>query len=114
VPAPPDNIQIDVPAPNPNLTTRERYAMHRTNPACGGCHTLLDPIGLGFENYDAIGRYRETENGKMVDATGELAGTTGSDGAFRGAAELGARLGPSWARASRRASSCPAAWSATG
>ena len=37
----------------PNLTTRERFAQHSADPLCAACHKLMDPIGLGFENYDA-------------------------------------------------------------
>jgi hypothetical protein len=95
VPAPPDNMAIEVPPPKPNLTTRERYAAHRTNAVCAGCHSVLDPIGMGFESWDAVGRYRATENGKAIDVSGELTGTSKSDGVFRGTVELGKRLATS-------------------
>jgi hypothetical protein len=52
---------------------RARLEQHRQNPSCAGCHKVLDPIGLGLENFDAIGRYRESyANGDAVDASGEL------------------------------------------
>jgi hypothetical protein len=52
---------------------RERLEAHRSNAGCAGCHQILDPIGLGLENFDAIGRYRETyAGGDLVDAAGEL------------------------------------------
>jgi hypothetical protein len=51
-------------------TLRERMAAHSAEPRCAGCHDLMDPIGLGLENYDAIGRYRDTENGETIDASG--------------------------------------------
>ncbi|HYJ07484.1 MAG TPA: DUF1585 domain-containing protein, partial [Polyangiaceae bacterium] len=57
-------------------------------------------LGFGFENYDAIGRYRDRENGTPVDATGELTGTD-VDGTFTGAVELAARLA-----VSKRVQSC--------
>src|SRR5262249_28467571 len=60
------------PKPNARLTTRERYADHRDNPACAGCHNFLDPLGFALENYDGIGRYRDTENGKPIDASAEI------------------------------------------
>ena len=60
------------PTPDPTKTTRERFDAHRTNPACASCHQVMDPLGFGLENYDAIGRYRATENGKPIDATGDL------------------------------------------
>ena len=43
------------------LTNRERLAMHLSNPSCASCHRLIDPIGFGFEQFDAIGRYREKQ-----------------------------------------------------
>jgi hypothetical protein len=56
------------------LTMRERVAEHRRNPACAACHQLLDPPGFALENYDAVGRWRTTENGVPVDASGSLPG----------------------------------------
>src|SRR5207247_1055730 len=51
------------------LTMRERMAQHRTNPACSSCHQLMDPIGLSFENFDAIGRWRTRGDGDVpIDA----------------------------------------------
>lgn len=55
-------------------TLRERMKQHSTSAACSGCHSLLDPIGFGLENFDAIGRYRETENGVPIDASSTHAG----------------------------------------
>ena len=54
------------------LSMRERMAAHRSNPACMGCHKLMDPIGFSLENYDAVGRYRAGEGGTPIDATGNL------------------------------------------
>jgi hypothetical protein len=50
--------QID---PYSGKTARERVALHTADPVCAGCHALIDPMGLPFENYDAVGRYRATE-----------------------------------------------------
>ena len=47
-------------------------AEHRANPACAGCHRLMDPVGFTFENYDAVGRWRTAEDGKPIDASGGL------------------------------------------
>ena len=56
-----------------NLSLRERTELHRSDPVCANCHRLLDPIGFGLENFDAIGRWREQdENGEPIDASGEL------------------------------------------
>jgi len=54
------------------LSMRERMAEHRTNPACAGCHKLMDPIGFSLENFDAVGRWRTAEDGKPIDASGGL------------------------------------------
>ncbi len=58
-----------------NLSLRERTELHRTNPVCANCHKILDPIGFGLENFDAIGRWREQDaQGQPIDAAGELPG----------------------------------------
>ncbi|MCA9195727.1 MAG: DUF1592 domain-containing protein, partial [Planctomycetales bacterium] len=55
------------------LTLRERTEMHRSDPVCNNCHVILDPIGFGLENFDAIGRWRERDdNGEAIDCSGEL------------------------------------------
>lgn len=90
VPPPPDGIIVTVPN-DPRLTTRERYAQHAEDPACRACHHLIDPIGFGFEHYDALGRYRTTDNGKPVDASGAIPSATGEE-RFRDAVELGQKL----------------------
>jgi hypothetical protein len=48
--------------------------VHRTDPSCASCHTLTDVIGLGFENFDAVARWRTTENGATIDPSGDLDG----------------------------------------
>jgi mono/diheme cytochrome c family protein len=58
-----------------NLTLRQRTELHRTNVVCANCHKILDPIGFGLENFDAIGRWRsEDDTGGPIDAAGELPG----------------------------------------
>ena len=58
-----------------NLTLRERTELHRRDPVCANCHKILDPIGFGLENFDAIGSWRERDdNGEPIDASGELPG----------------------------------------
>jgi hypothetical protein len=58
-----------------NLTLRQRTELHRTNAMCANCHKLLDPIGFGLENFDAIGRWRDQDDtGGKIDAAGELPG----------------------------------------
>jgi hypothetical protein len=89
-PPPPDvpKLPETPPGATPNLTMRERLAVHRQLPQCGACHNAIDPIGLGLENFDAIGRFRATEAGKPIDAAGELPDGT----KFSGPAELAAIL----------------------
>jgi hypothetical protein len=94
VPPPPVNANITPPAVRADATTRQRFTQHRADPACAACHTLMDPIGLGFEHYDAVGQWRDTENNLPIDATGDI---TGSDvsGPFDGAVQLSQKLAQS-------------------
>jgi hypothetical protein len=71
-PPPPPGVDIPPFEPGEGGTMREQLEKHRADPACAACHNLMDPIGLGFEHYDAIGRYREQENGQPIDASGTL------------------------------------------
>jgi hypothetical protein len=95
LPPPPDDIDINPPAVDPEATTRERYEAHTTDPACAGCHNMMDPIGFGFENYDAVGLYRTKEGTLPVDASGEVVGADDADGEFVGAVELAKQLAES-------------------
>jgi alkylation response protein AidB-like acyl-CoA dehydrogenase len=74
---PPPPPPADVPSLRENtvsasLPIRERLAEHRNNTACAGCHKLIDPVGFGLEEFDAVGRWRTVEEGKAIDATGGL------------------------------------------
>ncbi|MEM6996529.1 MAG: DUF1592 domain-containing protein, partial [Myxococcota bacterium] len=93
-PPPPPGINAIPPNLDPNATTREIFEAHTEDPACAGCHSLIDGIGLGFEGYDAIGAYRETQNGLPVDQTGTVLGSD-VDGDFDGAVELANKLATS-------------------
>ncbi len=56
-----------------NLTLRERLALHRERADCAGCHEKIDPLGFALENFDAIGKWRESyENGREIDSSGTL------------------------------------------
>jgi hypothetical protein len=55
-----------------NLSVRKRLAAHRANAACARCHNLIDPVGFSLENFDAVGRWRDIEEGTPVDASGGL------------------------------------------
>ena len=75
VPPPPGNVDFSL-VQNTNdpryKTVRQRLTAHRNEPMCAGCHKIMDPIGLSFENFDTAGEYRTTENGAPIDASGEL------------------------------------------
>ncbi len=71
---PPPNVG-EVEPLNPNKPTRERFAAHTSNPNCQSCHQYIDEIGFGFENYDAVGRFRATEgNSIAINASGTISG----------------------------------------
>lgn len=78
VPSPPPNVPpLEKQDKNQvaRLTLRQRTELHRTNPVCANCHRILDPIGFGLENFDAIGRWRDKDDsGGPIDAAGELPG----------------------------------------
>jgi hypothetical protein len=76
----------------PEVTMRQRLALHRTGPSCAACHSKMDPMGFGMEDFDSVGLYRTKEGTSPVDASGVLDGP-GLDGStFSGLAELGAAL----------------------
>jgi len=61
-------------------SVRERIEQHRANPTCAGCHKIMDPIGLALENFDAIGRWRTSDEGVAIDASAQLVDGTPLDG----------------------------------
>jgi Protein of unknown function (DUF1592)/Protein of unknown function (DUF1588)/Protein of unknown function (DUF1585) len=63
-----------------DLSIREKMAQHRDNPACSGCHQLMDPVGFSFENYDAVGRWRTVDDAKKIDVAGSLPDGTKFEG----------------------------------
>ncbi|MDP2308397.1 MAG: DUF1592 domain-containing protein [Pseudomonadota bacterium] len=87
IPPPPADVDTSIPeADSTSPTLRDRLQTHLENPTCAGCHQLTDPIGLGLENFDGIGRWRDTENDVTIDASGELDQLSFSDGWELGAA----------------------------
>ncbi len=96
LPPPPANLVFRTPANADTLPQRALLEQHQNDPTCSGCHTLMDPIGFGFENYDALGRYRTSyPNGEAVDSSGEIVGESDVEGTFQNAIELSAKLGES-------------------
>lgn len=89
-PPPPENVPPleDTKVGAAPRSMRERLSQHRANPVCASCHSRIDGLGFALENYDAIGRWRDEDGGKPIDASGEL-----SDGSkFTGPVELKAML----------------------
>ena len=75
-PPPPANVDTNLeeedPAARP-ASIRERLERHRSEPLCASCHTIIDPLGFGLENFDAIGGWRTVdERGNPVDAVGRM------------------------------------------
>jgi len=62
------------------LSLRERMEQHRANPVCAGCHKVMDPIGFALENFDAVGQWRTTDDGAVIDPSGTLYNGTKVDG----------------------------------
>ncbi|MCA8993721.1 MAG: DUF1592 domain-containing protein [Planctomycetaceae bacterium] len=78
---PPDNVpQLKENNVSARLPVRERLAQHRADPNCASCHDIIDPLGFSLENFDAVGRWRELEEGVSVDSTGMLPDGTRFDG----------------------------------
>jgi hypothetical protein len=76
IPPPPANVNTALPEANEDAPTlRQRSEIHMRVESCRACHAAMDPIGLGFENFDGIGKFRKTEHGATIDASGELDGT---------------------------------------
>ncbi len=76
-PPPPnvDSLEKQDTAVNAELTLRQKMERHRTDPTCASCHRVMDPLGFGLENFDAVGRWRDRDDsGTFIDAQGELPG----------------------------------------
>src|SRR6185369_7603817 len=69
---PPNDVKLMLPDPAPGITTRARYEAHLQVDECSGCHRQMDPIGFGFEGFDAIGRARTEDEGEAVDTSGSI------------------------------------------
>lgn len=74
LPDPPESIANEIAPPDPGsgATGRDRYSMHQQNAVCSKCHGVMDPPGYALENFDAVGLWRDQENGVTIDATGQL------------------------------------------
>ncbi|WP_438020476.1 DUF1592 domain-containing protein [Sorangium sp. So ce315] len=94
IPLPTGDILEKVKPPDPysGKTARERFSQHSEDPTCAGCHQFMDPVGFAFENYDAVGLYRATENDVVIDPSGFVPGELGE---VSGPIELAQKLAES-------------------
>lgn len=93
IPPPPANVNNAPPKASAATSTRERFEQHSADPNCRGCHQLMDPIGVAFEHYDAVGQYRTSDGLGAVDAKGQVVlGSGALAGEFNGALELASKL----------------------
>jgi hypothetical protein len=95
---PPDTVNVTIPDVGSAKTARDRFATHlMAGTICSGCHQVMDPIGLAFEQFDAIGQFRTTENGVTIDVSGavNLVDDPALAGPFTGVRELGTKLAAS-------------------
>jgi hypothetical protein len=92
VPPPPPDVatNLEEAKKQPNMTLRQMFEAHR-QPPCMACHTLIDPLGFAFGQYDAVGQFRPTENGKSIDTSGEVTEV----GSFGGVTDLMDKLAKS-------------------
>jgi len=94
VPRPPPGAEADLSAEASESeglvgdTVRARLEQHRSNPNCAGCHGIMDPLGLSLENFDLLGRWRDTEDGHAIDASAQMVDGT----RLRGPQDLRAAL----------------------
>jgi mono/diheme cytochrome c family protein len=80
-PPPPPNIPALNEAKNGKLmTVREQMEMHRSNPVCASCHTKMDPLGFSLENFNAVGAWRSSDAGKLLDVSAVMPDGTKFDG----------------------------------
>ncbi len=81
VPLPPEGVALEIPesVEGTATTKRQRLEQHRSNRTCAGCHAMMDPLGLPLESFDAIGRYRTTEQGLPIDPSGDFDGVPVAD-----------------------------------
>lgn len=73
VPPPPPGVPpLEAAVSQQVVSLRERLELHRQNPECASCHSRIDPLGFGLENFDALGRWREDDHGAAIDSRGTL------------------------------------------
>lgn len=90
---PPPEAQTPIPPTiHPEMTTRERVSLQTRPQTCQSCHSMINPLGFALEHFDAVGRFRDTEEGHKIDATGSYSTRAGEVVRFNGPRELGESL----------------------
>ena len=93
------NIQVVPPVPDPTKTTRERFSVHTTDPACANCHNKIDAFGFSFENFDGMGRQRDHEgtdpNKNPINSKTTVAVGMDFDGTYDDSSQLVAKMATS-------------------
>jgi mono/diheme cytochrome c family protein len=92
LPAPPAAVAPLAPDLHAGLTTRERVSLQTSPKTCQTCHAMINPLGYTLEHFDAVGRFRQDERGKPIDATGSYQTRSGETVTFTGARSLAAYL----------------------
>jgi hypothetical protein len=85
---PPEAVAPLAPDLHPTLSTRQRVALQTRPGVCMTCHGIINPLGFALEHFDAVGRYRQKDNGKSIDAAGSYQTRTGKNVRVTGAREL--------------------------
>jgi mono/diheme cytochrome c family protein len=85
---PPIDVEPLEEAFDPTMTTRERVTHQTKEIACSGCHSVINPLGFSLENYDAVGRFRDTEKDKPIDSKTVYLSPTSEEVVFNGAKDL--------------------------
>lgn len=92
VPALPIGIVRALPDSTKSMPLRARLSEHIKQPGCAACHAAMDPLGLGFEEFDHVGRPRTMDSGQPVDASGTIADSVSHDGAFKDGFDMMSKL----------------------
>ncbi|MDP9151659.1 MAG: DUF1588 domain-containing protein [Myxococcota bacterium] len=95
--AAPTTLKINIvpPMPDPNKTTRQRFDIHQNDPVCAGCHKSIDAFGFAFENFDAMGMIRSTEDNLPIDSSTVVATGADFDGTYPDSSALMTRMAKS-------------------
>ena len=82
IPPPPANVVTELSETDEELSIRDQLREHRENPVCASCHDLMDPIGLGYENFDGLGQWRDREWILTFDENGDVIRDENNDRVF--------------------------------